>query len=55
MLDRKHLRASTRLNGTALWSTATLRLNGAVFVMLGLEMRQVMRSVDGYSRWTLLG
>ncbi len=55
VLDRKHLRASTRLNGVALWSTVTLTLNGAVFVMLGLEMRQVLQRVDGYSRWTLLG
>ncbi len=55
VLDRRHLRASTRLNGIALWSTVTLTLNGAVFVMLGLEMRQVLQRVDGYSRWTLLG
>jgi monovalent cation/hydrogen antiporter len=55
VLDRKHLRASTRLNGVALWNTVTLTLNGAVFVMLGLVMRQVLHRVDGYSRWYLLG
>ena len=55
MLDRRHLRATTRLNGIALWSTVTLSLNGAVFVMLGLVMRQVLHRVDGYSRWHLLG
>lgn len=55
VLDRKHLRASTRLNGLALWSTVTLTLNGAVFVMLGLVMRQVLHRVDGYSRLYLLG
>lgn len=55
MLDRKDLRATSRLNGVALWSTVTLCLNGAVFVMLGLEMRQVLQRVDGYSRWDLLG
>lgn len=55
VLDHRHLRASTRLNGIALWSMATLVLNGAVFVMLGLEMPQVLRRVDGYSRWHLLG
>lgn len=55
VLDRKHLRASTRLNGLALWSTVTLTLNGAVFVMMGLVMRQVLHRVDGYSRSDLLG
>ncbi len=55
MLDRRHLRATTRLNGIALWSTVTLALNGAVFVMLGLVMRQVLHRVEGYSRWDLLG
>ena len=55
VLDRRHLRATTRLNGIALWSTVTLSLNGAVFVMLGLDMRQVLHRVDGYSRWHLLG
>ena len=55
LLDRRHLRAGTRLNGIALWSTVTLALNGAVFVMLGLVMRQVLHRVEGYSRWNLLG
>lgn len=55
VLDRKHLRASTRLNGLALWSTVTLSLNGAVFVMLGLMMRQGLHRIDGYSLWDLLG
>ncbi len=55
VLDRKHLRASTRLNGLALWTTVTLTLNGAVFVMMGLVMRQVLHRVDGHSRWDLLG
>ena len=35
VLERRHLRADTRLRGSALWGTATLVLNGAVFVMLG--------------------
>jgi CPA1 family monovalent cation:H+ antiporter len=55
VLDRKHLRASTRLNGLALWSTVTLTLNGAVFVMMGLVMRQVLHRVEGHSGWHLLG
>jgi len=55
VLDRRHLRATTRLNGVALWGVATLVLNGAVFVMLGLVMRQVLHRVDGYSPWHLLG
>ena len=55
VLDRRHLRAGTRLNGVALWSAVTLTLNGAVFVMLGLVMRQVLHRVEGYSRWHLLG
>ena len=32
-----------------------MTLNGAVFVMLGLEMRQVLHRVEGYSRWNLPG
>ncbi len=55
VLDRRHLGAATRLNGMALWSAVTMTLNGAVFVMLGLEMRQVLQRVEGYSRWHLLG
>ncbi|MBE0622344.1 MAG: sodium:proton antiporter [Burkholderiales bacterium] len=55
VLDRRHLRATTRLNGIALWGAVTLSLNGAVFVMLGLVMRQVLHRIDGYSRWHLLG
>ena len=54
-LDRRHLNAATRLNGIALWSAVTMTLNGAVFVVLGLEMRQVLHRVEGYSRWNLLG
>ena len=38
-----------------MWSMVTLVLNGAVFVMLGLEMPQVLQRVEGYSRWHLLG
>lgn len=55
MLDHRHLRASTRLNGVALWSMVTFVLNGAVFVMLGLELPQVLQRVEGYSRSHLLG
>ena len=55
MLERGHLGAATRLHGSALWSTVTLSLNGAVFVMLGLEMRHVLHRVEGYSGWSLLG
>ncbi len=55
LLDRRHLCASTRLNGVALWRTVTLTLNGAVFVMMGLVMRQVLHRVEGHSRWDLLG
>ncbi len=47
-LERRHLRADTRLHASALWGTLTLLLNGAVFVMLGLQMRQVLHRVDGY-------
>ena len=47
-LERRHLRADTRLHGSALWGTVTLVLNGAIFVMLGLQMRQVLHRVDGY-------
>ena len=55
VLDHRHLRATTRLNGVAMWSMVTLVLNGAVFVMLGLEMPQVLQRVEGYSRSHLLG
>ena len=55
VLDHRHLRATTRLNGVALWSMVTFVLNGAVFVMLGLEMPQVLQRVEGYSRSHLLG
>ena len=55
VLDRRHLRASTRLNGLAMWNMVSLVLNGAVFVMLGLVMPQVLQRVAGHSRWHLLG
>ena len=54
-LERHHLRATTRQHGNALWSTLTFVLNGSVFVMLGLQMRQVLHRVEGYSGWNLLG
>ena len=54
-LERNHLRATTRQHGNALWGTLTFVLNGAVFVMLGLQMRQVLHRVEGYSGWNLLG
>lgn len=54
IVDRKHLGAESRLHGTAVWKTAELALNGAVFVLLGLQLRQVLHRVAGYSAWTLL-
>ncbi|QCB47904.1 cation:proton antiporter [Hydrogenophaga sp. PAMC20947] len=54
-LERKHLRADTRLHASALWGIVTWALNGAVFVMLGLQMRQIVHQVDSYSGVQLLG
>jgi CPA1 family monovalent cation:H+ antiporter len=55
VLDRGQQRATTRLHGRALWSTVAPTLSGAVFVMLGLEMRQVLHRVEGHGAWTLVG
>lgn len=54
-LDSKHQNASTRMHSDTLWSTVTFSLGGAVFVMLGLEMRQVLKRVEGYDWPDLLG
>ncbi len=54
-LDRGHQNATTRLHSDALWSNVTFSLNGAMFVMLGLEMRQVLTRVEGYTWPRLLG
>jgi CPA1 family monovalent cation:H+ antiporter len=54
-LERSHLRATTRQHGNALWGTLGFVMNGAVFVMLGLQMRQVLHRVEGYSGWSLFG
>jgi CPA1 family monovalent cation:H+ antiporter len=47
VIDRGILGPATRLRGKAVWTTACLILNGSIFVMLGLELRQVIQRTPG--------
>ena len=39
-----------RLQGYAMWNTITFILNGLVFMLIGLEMPEIMRNLGDYSR-----
>ncbi|NML20079.1 Na+/H+ antiporter [Pseudoflavitalea sp. G-6-1-2] len=40
----------SRLQGYAMWNTITFILNGLVFMMIGLEMPEIMRGLGDYSK-----
>lgn len=44
------LSPQSRLQGYAMWNTITFILNGLVFMLIGLEMPEIMRSLGDYSK-----
>ena len=46
---------STRIQITGFWELLTFSLNAALFVLIGLQLRQVIDGLDGYSAWDLAG
>ena len=40
----------SRLQGYAMWNTITFILNGLVFMLIGLEMPEIMRNLGDYSK-----
>ena len=48
------LSASTRLTGVAFWNTLVFLLNGAVFMLIGLQLPEVMKNLHQHSWGTLL-
>ena len=48
------LSASARLAGTAFWNTLIFVLNGVVFMLIGLQLPEVIRNLHDHSRSELL-
>jgi monovalent cation/hydrogen antiporter len=51
--DTRHLTMATRLHAWNVWKMLLFVFNGLVFVLLGLQLRQVMAGMNGYS-WSEL-
>jgi CPA1 family monovalent cation:H+ antiporter len=49
------LGASTRLKAVAVWNLFVFLVNCALFIMLGLQLPQVLRELTNYSTWELIG
>ena len=47
-------RPETRLQNTAMWAIVTFLLESLVFILVGLELPYVTRTLAGYSIWTLV-
>ena len=48
------LTASARLTGTSFWNTFIFLLNGVVFMLIGLQLPEVVRNLQEHSRPTLI-
>jgi CPA1 family monovalent cation:H+ antiporter len=46
--------AESRLQASAVWNLLFFTFNGAAFVLIGLELRAILRALPMYSVWTLL-
>ena len=44
------LNHTTRIQGTAMWSTLTFAMNGLVFILIGLELPVIINALGGYSK-----
>jgi CPA1 family monovalent cation:H+ antiporter len=49
------LSATTRLTGAAFWNMLVFLLNGVVFMLIGLQLPEVVRGLHNHSRGELLG
>lgn len=41
--------SSSRLEGSAVWNVVVFLLNGLAFILIGLQLPEVVRGLDGYS------
>ena len=48
------LAASTRLNAVAVWSLLVFVVNCALFILIGLQLPEVLRELTDYSKWQLI-
>ncbi|MBO9633055.1 MAG: Na+/H+ antiporter [Chitinophagaceae bacterium] len=48
--SHSYLSHQGRLQGYAMWNTITFILNGLVFMLIGLEMPEIMRNLGDYSK-----
>ncbi|RFM30322.1 Na+/H+ antiporter [Deminuibacter soli] len=46
---------STRLQSTSVWSTLVFLLNGIVFILIGLQLPDIIKSLEGYSITAVIG
>jgi len=49
------LSASARLTGEAFWNTLVFLLNGVVFMLIGLQLPEILKNLQAHSRGELLG
>jgi Na+/H+ antiporter len=47
--------AQTRLQGVAVWEIVLFVLNGALFILVGLQLRSILDALSGYSALSLVG
>lgn len=45
----------TRLQATGVWSTIVFMLNGVVFVLIGLQLPNIIEDLDGFTIWQAIG
>jgi monovalent cation/hydrogen antiporter len=46
---------TTRIQGTAVWEIVVFVLNSALFVLIGLQLPNVLDGIDGQDTWELIG
>jgi CPA1 family monovalent cation:H+ antiporter len=51
--DNKHLTLETRLKAWSVWEMVLFLFNGLVFVLLGLQVQDVIAGISGYS-WSVI-
>ncbi|HEY0978504.1 MAG TPA: Na+/H+ antiporter [Flavobacteriales bacterium] len=45
----------SRMQANSVWSTVVFMLNGLVFILIGLELPDILEGMDGNTRWQAVG
>ncbi len=45
----------TRLQAISVWTTIVFMLNGVVFVLIGLQLPNIIKDLDGFTLWQAIG